>query len=158
MGLRMQAVIVHCLDPARLAEFWAEALGWRVTVRDDPEWGIEPPAGSRDDSVVADLLFIAVAEPKQVQNRLHIDLRPTGDRPDQAAEVARLEALGATRIDVGQAPDASWTVMADPEGNEFCVLAAYPPDVQAQWRTQYDAYQPARSGIVPYENHHRNRE
>ncbi len=139
MGLRMQAVIVNCHDPERLAEFWAEALGWRVTVRGDPEWGIEPPEGSREDSVVPDMLFIRVPDHKQGFNRLHIDLRPTGEAPDQAAEVARLEALGASRVDVGQG-DVSWVVMADPEGNEFCVLTAYPPDVRAQWLAAYDAY------------------
>ena len=143
MGLRMQAVIVNCHDPEHLAEFWAQALGWRITVRGDPEWGIEPPEGSREDSVVPDMLFLQVPDDKVGLNRLHIDLRPTGDEPDQAAEVARLEALGATRVDVGQLTgggDVSWVVMADPEGNELCVLSAYPPEVQSQWRMQYDAY------------------
>ena len=143
MGLRMQAVIVNCREPERLAHFWAEVLGWRVTVTGDPEWGIEPPEGSREDSVVPDMLFLQVPDDKVGLNRLHIDLRPTGDAPDQAAEVARLEALGATRVDVGQftgGGDVSWVVMADPEGNELCVLSAYPPEVQSQWRMQYDAY------------------
>jgi hypothetical protein len=69
---------------------------------------------------VPDILFLRVPEGKSVKNRLHLDLRPI----DQAAEVARLEALGARRISVGQGEDASWVVMADPEGNEFCVLRA----------------------------------
>jgi hypothetical protein len=138
MGLRIQALIVHCLDPGRLAEFWAEALGWRITGRDDPEWVVEPLDGSREDCVVPDLLFIRVPQPKQGQNRLHLDLRPE----DQALEVARLVALGATRVDLGQG-DVAWTVMADPEGNEFCVLPAYSPEVRAQWRAQYDSYVPA---------------
>jgi hypothetical protein len=138
MGLRMQAVIVNCHDPGRLAEFWAGVLGWRITITGDPEWGIEPPEGSREDSVVPDLLFLQVPDDKVGFNRLHIDLRPS-DGADQASEVARLEALGATRVDVGQG-DVSWVVMADPEGNELCVLAAYPPDVQSLWRMQYDAY------------------
>jgi hypothetical protein len=141
MGLRMQAVIVNCHDPASLAEFWAAVLGWRITVRGDPEWGIEPPEGSREDSVVPDMLFIRVPDDKHGFNRLHIDLRPTGDPPDQAAEVARIEALGATRVDVGQG-DVSWVVMADPEGNELCVLPAYPPEVQQQWQAAYETYQP----------------
>ncbi len=145
MGLRMQAVIVNCHDPGRLAEFWAEVLGWRITIRGDPEWGIEPPEGSREDSVVPDMLFLQVPDAKVGFNRLHIDLRPTGDPPDQAAEVARLEALGATRVDVGQG-DVSWVVMADPEGNELCVLAPYPSDVRPLWQAQYDAYQPAVPG------------
>jgi hypothetical protein len=137
MGLRIQAVIVDCHDPGRLAEFWAEALGWRITGRDDPEWVVEPPEGSREDSVVPDLLFIRVSDPTPGKNRLHLDLRPE----DQAAEVARLESLGATRADVGQGEDVYWQVMADPEGNEFCVLSAYPPQFRAQWRIQYEAYQ-----------------
>ncbi len=82
--------------------------------------------GPDDDGVVwlepgggkPDILFLEVPEPKTVKNRLHLDLR----RDDQAQEVARLEALGAWRIDIGQG-DVSWVVMADPEGNEFCVLA-----------------------------------
>jgi hypothetical protein len=91
------------------------------------------------------MLFLQVPDPKQGFNRLHIDLRPTGEAPDQAAEVARLEALGATRVDVGQG-DVSWVVMADPEGNEFCVLTTYPPELRAQWQAQYDAFQPAVPG------------
>jgi hypothetical protein len=137
MGLRVQAAIVDCHDPGRLAEFWAAALGWRITARDDPEWVVEPPAGSREDGVVPDLLFLHVPDPTPGKNRLHLDLRP--DR-DQAAEVARLEALGATRADIGQGADVSWQVMHDPEGNEFCVLAPYSPEVRAQWQAQHDAY------------------
>jgi hypothetical protein len=135
----MQAVIVNCREPGPLAEFWAAVLGWRVTIRGNPEWGIEPPEGSREDSVVPDMLFIRVPDEKSGLNRLHIDLRPTGDGADQAAEVARVEALGAARVDVGQG-EVSWVVMADPEGNEFCVLSPYPPEVRARWRMQYEAY------------------
>lgn len=79
---------------------------------------LEPPAGSREEGVVPDLLFLRVPEDKASKNRLHLDLRPR----DQAAEVARLEQLGAVRADVGQGADVSWVVMSDPEGNEFCVL------------------------------------
>ena len=137
MGLRMQAVIVDCHDPGRLAEFWAAALGWRITGRDEPEWAVEPPEGSREDSVVPDLLFIHVPDPTPGKNRLHLDLRP--DR-DQAAEIARLEGLGATRAEVGQGADVSWQVMHDPEGNEFCVLTPYPPELRTRWLAHYDAY------------------
>ena len=140
MGLRIQTVNVDCRDPGPLAAFWAEALGWRITVDRDPEWVVEPPAGSREDSVVPDLLFVRVPEPKNVKNRLHLDLRPDGATRDQAAEVARLEGLGATQVDVGQGDDVSWVVMADPEGNEFCVLETYPPEVRARWEEQYGAY------------------
>lgn len=84
---------------------------------------LEPPEGSPEDGVVPDLLFLKVGQDKIIKNRLHLDLRPV----DQAAEVARLEALGASRIDVGQG-DASWVVMTDPDGNEFDVLRALTPD------------------------------
>jgi hypothetical protein len=83
---------------------------------------LEPPEGSPEDGVAPDLLFLKVPEGKTVKNRLHLDLRPD----DQAAEVARLERLGARRVSVGQ-QDVSWVVMADPDGNEFDVLRAFTP-------------------------------
>jgi predicted enzyme related to lactoylglutathione lyase len=122
MGIRWQCLCVDAHDHDRLARFWAEALGWRRTSDEPDEIVLEPPAGSAEDGVVPDLLFTPVPEGKTVKNRLHIDLRPD----DQAAEVARLEALGARRVDVGQTPDVTWVVLADPEGNEFCVLRALP--------------------------------
>jgi len=85
---------------------------------------IEPAEGSPENGVAADLIFLAVPEGKQAKNRLHLDLRPD----DQDAEVARLLGLGATRADVGQGVDKTWVVLADPEGNEFCVLRALRPD------------------------------
>jgi predicted enzyme related to lactoylglutathione lyase len=120
MTIRMQCVCVDSGDPGKLAAFWADVLGWRRTHEDDDEIVLEPPAGSREDGVVPDLLFLRVPEPKSVKNRLHIDLRPD----DQDAEVRRIEGLGARRVSVGQASDATWVVLADPEGNEFCVLRA----------------------------------
>ncbi|HEX6148211.1 VOC family protein [Nocardioides sp.] len=141
MGLRIGALVVDAHDPGRLARFWAEALDWVITHDEDPEWVVEPPEGSREDCVVPDLLFIKVPEPKTFKNRLHLDLRPA----DQATEVARLEHLGATRTDVGQRSDARWVVMADPEGNEFCVQSAHPAHVQARWLQRYEAYQPAQT-------------
>ncbi|GAA1543401.1 VOC family protein [Kribbella lupini] len=139
MGLRIGALVVDSVDPGRLARFWAKALDWVISQDTDPEWIVEPPEGSREDCVVADLLFIKVPEPRAGKNRLQLDLRPE----DQAAEVERLEALGATRADVGQGNDRPWTVMADPEGNEFCVQAAHPPAVRADWLRRYEAYQPS---------------
>ena len=123
MTLRIQCVSIDTANPARLAGFWQAALGWRRTFEQDDEVALEPPAGSREDGVVPDLLFLRVPEGKTVKNRLHFDLRPE----DQAAEVARLEGLGARRTDVGQGPDVSWVVMADPDGNEFCVLRPLTP-------------------------------
>ena len=142
MGLRIGALIVDSQDPGRLARFWAEALDWVISQDEDPEWVVEPPEGSREDCVVADLLFIKVPEPKTSKNRLHLDLRPE----HQFTEVARLEGLGASRVDVGQGNDKTWVVMADPEGNEFCIQDAHPPQVRAQWLQRYEAYQPVRTG------------
>jgi Glyoxalase-like domain len=118
MTLRIQCLCIDTADPAGLAGFWQSALGWRRTIERDDEVVLEPPAGSPEDGVVPDLLFLRVPEGKAVKNRLHLDLRPE----DQAAEVARLEGLGAQRTSVGQGGDVSWVVMADPDGNEFCVL------------------------------------
>jgi len=120
MTIRWQCVCVDAKDPDRLASFWAEALGWRRTYEEPDQVVLEPPAGCPEDGVAPDLLFLRVPEPKQAKNRLHLDLRPD----DQAAEVARLEALGARRVSVGQGDDVSWVVLADPEGNELCVLRA----------------------------------
>jgi len=116
----MQCVCIDAQDPASLASFWESALGWRRTEEDADEVVLEPPAGSAEDGIVPDLLFLRVPEEKSVKNRLHIDLRPD----DQQAELQRLEALGAVRVDVGQTAEATWVVLADPEGNEFCVLRA----------------------------------
>ena len=139
MGLRVGALVVDSRDPGRLARFWALALDWVISQDEDPEWVVEPREGSREDCVVADLLFIKVPEPKTLKNRLHLDLRPE----NQPAEIARLEGLGASRVDVGQGRNQSWVVMADPEGNEFCVQDVHPPHVRAQWQRRYEAYQRA---------------
>jgi catechol 2,3-dioxygenase-like lactoylglutathione lyase family enzyme len=118
MTLRIQCLCIDTADPAGLSAFWQSALGWRRTFEQDDEIVLEPPEGSPEDGVVPDLLFLRVPEGKAGKNRLHLDLRPA----DQAAEVARLEQLGAHRADVGQGSGVSWVVMADPDGNEFCVL------------------------------------
>jgi predicted enzyme related to lactoylglutathione lyase len=121
-------VVVDTSDPGRLAPFWQEVLGWRRTYDTPDEVVLEPPEGSPEDGVAPDLLFIRVPEEKAGKNRLHLDLRPD----DQAAEVARIEALGATRAAVGQADEVSWVVLADPDGNEFCVLRALTPEELAE--------------------------
>jgi hypothetical protein len=124
VNLRIQCLCIDTTDPARLASFWQSALGWRRTFERDDEIVLEPPAGSREDGIVPDLLFLRVPEDKVSKNRLHLDLRPG----DQAAEVARLEELGARRVDVGQGADVSWVVLADLDGNEFCVLRPLTPE------------------------------
>jgi len=121
MSIRIQCLCIDTTDPARLAGFWQEALGWRRTFHDDSQIVLEPPEGSAEDGIAPDLLFLRVPEEPTSKNRLHLDLRPK----DQAAEVARLEALGAERADVGQGPDVNWVVMKDPDGNYFDVLRAF---------------------------------
>ncbi|HEY7274872.1 MAG TPA: VOC family protein [Trebonia sp.] len=126
MDIRIQCLCIDSAHPSKSADFWEAALGWRRTYDTDSEVVLEPPEGSLEDGVAPDLLFLKVAEPKTVKNRLHLDLRPK----DQAAEVARLEGLGARRVDVGQG-DVSWVVLADPDGNEFCVLKPLRPESES---------------------------
>ena len=121
MALTIQSLIIDSHDPSALASFWEQALGWRRTYEKADEVVLEPPEHSLQDGVAADLLFGLSPDGKVGKNRLHLDLRPD----DQAAEVERLLALGASLSDVGQGDDVSWVVMADPEGNEFCVLEAF---------------------------------
>jgi hypothetical protein len=123
MNLRIQCLCIDTANPAALAAFWQSALGWRRTFEQDDEVVLEPPEGSPEDGIVPDLLFLRVPEEKAGKNRLHLDLRPE----DQAAEVARLQGLGAVLADVGQGPEVSWVVMADPDGNEFDVLRPLTP-------------------------------
>ncbi len=117
MSLEWEQTIIDARDPLALGRWWREALGW-VVVNDDPEEFEIRPAADR----LPGLLFANVPETKQIKNRLHLDFRPD----DRDAEVERLLGLGATRVDVGQG-EQSWTVLADPEGNEFCVLRSRNP-------------------------------
>ena len=121
--LRLQCITVDAHDPRALAEFWAEVLGWKIGEGgNEIEVWIERELGDPNNTGFPDILFLKNSDVKNVKNRLHLDLRPD----DQDAEVRRLEKLGAKRIEIGQSadPDTSWVVMADPEGNEFCVLRA----------------------------------
>ena len=128
MDLRIQCLCFDTTDPGGLAGFWESALGWRRTHEEDDDVVLEPPKGSPEDGVAPDLLFLRVPGDKAVKNRLHLDVRPK----DQAAEVARLEGLGARRTDIGQGAGVSWVVMADPDGNEFCVLRPLTPEELAE--------------------------
>ncbi len=116
MSLEWEQVIVDARDPAALGRWWAGVLGW-VIVDDTADAFEIRPSPDR----MPGLLFVRVPDPKQAKNRLHLDFRPA----DQDAEVQRLLGAGACRIDVGQGTP-SWVVLADPEGNEFCVLSARP--------------------------------
>jgi hypothetical protein len=121
MSIRIQNITIDCLDPARLAAFWAEALNWRITSVETDEGVLEPQTGSPADGIVPDILFLLVPEDRVLKNRSHIDLRPS----DQFAEVQRPVGLGATHVDVGQSLQCSWAMLADPEGNEFCGLRPF---------------------------------
>ena len=112
MALRLGCLAVDCRDAERLAAFWCEALGYESL---PPEDGVVSIHGSG-----LGIDFCVVPDDKVVKNRLHLDLRPD----DQGAEVKRVLALGATTVDVGQGDDSTWVVLADPEGNEFCILRA----------------------------------
>ncbi len=131
MALRWYSIVVESTDPGRLARWWAEALGWQVIFEDEaegevvivPPWFQEVDATLEFHQVPPGLVFVRVEHEKATKNRLHWDFAPhTSD--DRDAEIARLEALGATRIDVGQPADVTWTVLADIDGNEFCVLSS----------------------------------
>jgi glyoxalase superfamily protein len=113
MALEWEQVIVHSVDPGALGQWWAEALGWVVVYSSEDEFEIRP-APDR----MPGLDFVRIDEVKQGKSRLHLDFRPD----DQDAEVARLIAHGAKRVDIGQGEQTSWVVLADPEGNEFCIL------------------------------------
>jgi hypothetical protein len=112
MTLEWEQTIVDSNDPVSLGRWWQQALQW-VVVNEAPDEFEIRPAPDR----LPGLLFAPVPEAKTVKNRLHLDFRPD----DRDAEVDRLLALGARRVDVGQG-EQPWIVLADPEGNEFCVL------------------------------------
>ena len=121
MSIVINTLTVDCRDPKGLADFWTAALGWPVIAESD-EGVMIAPFEDRHPGVYP-LWFQVNPDRKSVKNRWHFDLAPD----DQAAEVARLEGLGATRADIGQG-DVEWVVMADVEGNEFCVLKSLPRD------------------------------
>jgi hypothetical protein len=114
MALEWEQVVVDARDPVVLGHWWADALGW-VVVNDEPDEFEIRPTPER----LPGLIFEPVREPKVGKNRLHMDFRPD----DQQAEVARFLGLGARHADIGQG-EQSWVVLADPEGNEFCVLSS----------------------------------
>jgi len=120
MSARFYSIVVDAADPKALGRWWAQALNWEVTLADDDEVDVASGRGPDGKEIEPFLTFVQVPGAKAGKNRLHIDLAPD----DRDAEVARLLALGATRADVGQGGEVTWVVLADPEGNEFCVLSA----------------------------------
>ena len=114
MTAMLREIVIDCNDPRPVAEFLGQVLGWRVQEHHGVLWMSE--LGDWRD---LGLVFVQVPEKKPSKNRIHLDVSPVGC--DQDEEVARLVALGAHPAEVGQG-DAPWVVLADPEGNEFCVL------------------------------------
>jgi hypothetical protein len=116
MGAVLREVVIDCHDPRRVADFWAATLGWDVQTNDGKSFWMSATGAPFPDMPI---VFVGVPEDKTVKNRVHLDVSPVGcDRDD---EVDRLLGLGATRADIGQG-ETPWAVLADPEGNEFCVL------------------------------------
>ena len=134
MASRLTEISLDCHDPDLLADFWTGVLGWVVLHR-EPGLVEIGPDGREDAELleavrsgpVAPTIFLAqVPEDKVAKNRVHYDVSPV-DR-SQEEEVERILGLGATRADIGQTGEESWTVLADPEGNEFCVLRSLAPE------------------------------
>lgn len=115
MPSRIAAIAIDALDPRPVADFWCSVLGWRVVDVDDE--GISIGAS---DGTWPTIDVLRVPDAKASKNRVHLDLRADGTT--HADELRRLLDLGARHADVGQASDSTWVVLADPEGNEFCLL------------------------------------
>ena len=107
--------MIDAHDLPALARFWTEALGWKVLSEREREIVI-----GTDDNAAIGICFMPVTDPKTVNNHVHVDMTSSAEDRDQ--EIDRLLALGARRVDIGQTGNESWTVLADPEGNEFCVV------------------------------------
>lgn len=129
MSLRWYSTVIDCRDVRAQAAWWAATLGWRAVHESDEEVVLVPAHASPDliartpwEQVGPGLVFVPVPEGKQVKNRLHLDLAPYVD-DDRDALIQGLLERGATRAEVGQPDEASFTVLHDPEGNEFCVLS-----------------------------------
>jgi Glyoxalase-like domain len=123
MASRFTEIVVDAHDTRGQAEFWSEVLGYRILDEEDNVVEIGTQELTAEEvvrgPVPPTIVFVPVPEDKTVKNRLHIDVSPIDREP--AEEVERLIALGARRVDIGQG-EVRWTVLADPEGNEFCVL------------------------------------
>ena len=119
MTTRLTSVVIDAAQPGVLAHWWSEAIGWPVTFIAPDEVVVEP-AGNGQSYDVPALVFVPVDDPKTTKNRVHLDLA-SDSAVHQAELVERLLGIGATHVDIGQS-DVPWIVLADPEGNEFCVL------------------------------------
>jgi predicted enzyme related to lactoylglutathione lyase len=115
MPVRLHHIVIDTHDLPGLAAFWTRALGWKILSEREREIVI-----GTDENAPVGICFMPVTDAKTVKNRLHLDITTGAD--DRDAEIQRLLGLGAQRVDVGQTGQESWTVLADPEGNEFCVI------------------------------------
>lgn len=124
MATRLVQINMLAHDDAALGAFWAEVLGWEISSEGPGVTNLEPPGFDYPDPVAVCIDLVRTQEPKAVKNRVHVDLASTS-AAHQAELVARLRDLGATPVDIGQG-DVPWTVLADPDGNELCVLEPRP--------------------------------
>jgi predicted enzyme related to lactoylglutathione lyase len=124
MSTRLVHLVIDANDPAKLARFWSGALGWEIEDEEPDEVDVSPAGYHYPDPVALPLVFVRVLDPKAVKDRVHLDLA-SRSAEHQAELVARLRDLGATPVDIGQG-DVPWVVLADPEGNELCVLEPRP--------------------------------
>ena len=115
MAVSLHHIVIDTHDLPALARFWTQVLGWRILSERPREIVI-----GTDETAPVGICFMPVTDEKTVKNRLHLDLNP--DPEDRDGEIERIIALGARRVEIGQTGTESWTVLADPEGNEFCVL------------------------------------
>jgi len=115
MPVRLHHVVIDAHDLPKLARFWTQALGWKVLSEREREIVI-----GTDENAPVGICFMPVTDQKIVKNRVHLDI--TTEAQDRDQEIDRLLGLGAQHADVGQTGNESWTVLADPEGNEFCVI------------------------------------
>jgi len=115
MPVRLHHIVIDAHDLPGLARFWTRALGWKILSEREDEIVI-----GTDENAPIGICFMPVTDPKIVKNRVHLDL--TSSAADRDQEIDRLLALGACRADIGQTGAESWTVLADPEENEFCVV------------------------------------
>jgi predicted enzyme related to lactoylglutathione lyase len=119
MTVSLHHIVIDAHDLPRLARFWSQVLDWKILSHREREIII----GTLPDAAVG-ICLMPAGDEKSVKNRVHLDLNPGGDAgpDDREAEIRRILALGARRVDIGQSGNESWTVLADPEGNEFCVV------------------------------------
>ena len=121
MTATLHHIVIDAHDLPRLASFWLQVLDWKILSEREREIVI-----GTDEHADVGICLMPVTENKSVKNRVHLDLNPGADASpaDREHEIERILALGATRVDIGQTGEESWTVLADPEGNEFCILRA----------------------------------